>query len=247
MAGRYAKAPFGSVRANYPDSSGIPEVQITNPSGGTLGGDRLTIEVSLAPGSAATVLTQAANKAYRGKEAAQSALFDVGDGAFLEYLPHHLIPFAGSNYRQTTEFRLAGRATLLAWDAFSAGRVARGERFAFDKLSAITRVTREGLREVADGFELPDGVPGGEPFGGYSYLGSLHVLAPRDLAPLAEDLHEILNRSSRVLSSASAPAPRLCAARVLARDAAALYEALNACRAAARSRLDLPPPVREVW
>ena len=123
MAGRYAKAPFGSVRANYPDSSGIPEVQITTPSGGTLGGDLLTIEVSLALGSAATLLTQAANKAYRGKEAAQSAFFDVGDGAFLEYLPHHLIPFAGSNYRQRTEFRLAGRATLSRPGGSRAGNV----------------------------------------------------------------------------------------------------------------------------
>lgn len=66
LADRHASAPFGAVRANYPDGSGMPEVQITNPSDGILGGDRLEIEADLAPGSSATVLTQAANKAYGG-------------------------------------------------------------------------------------------------------------------------------------------------------------------------------------
>ena len=81
-----------------------------------------------------------------------------------------------------------------------------------------------------------------------SYGGAAYILAPRrDLEPLAEKLHEALSGLPRVLTSASAPASRLCAVRVLARDATALYRALNACRAAARACLDLPPAPREVW
>lgn len=99
----------------------MPEVQITNPAGGILGGDVLEVDVDVAPGSSATVLTQAANKAYRGEEASQTAVFRIGEGAFLEYLPHHLIPYAGSNYRQETTFHLTPDAILFAWDAFSAG------------------------------------------------------------------------------------------------------------------------------
>ncbi len=72
--------------------------------------------------------------------------------------------FSCCNYQQDTEFLLEGEATLLAWDAFSAGRVVRGERFAFDKLSNRTQVFRDGLPEVVDGFEF---LPGDEPFGGY--------------------------------------------------------------------------------
>ncbi|MCA1716087.1 MAG: urease accessory protein UreD [Actinobacteria bacterium] len=243
LTGRYWRAPFGSVRANYPDGSGIPEVQITNPSGGILGGDRLEMDVALAPGSAATILTQAANKVYRGAEARQSATFRIGEGSFLEYLPHHLIPFARSSYRQETEIHLAVDATLVAWDAVSAGRVVRGERFAFDGLSARMRIFRENLPEVVDGFEL---CGGGEPFGGYSYGGTAYVLAPRDLEPLAEKLHGAVSETPRVLASASALAPRLCAVRILARDAAALYRALNAFRTVARAYLDLPPAAREI-
>jgi urease accessory protein len=234
------------VRAGYPDGSGTPEVQITNPSGGTLGGDALETRVSLAPGAAATILTQAANKAYKGPEAVGDALFEVGSGAFLEYLPHHLIPYADSNYRQLTGFRLAEDAAVISWDACAAGRVARGERFAFSRLSSTTRITRAGDPEVLDGFDLRV-EPGGEPFGGYSYLAGLYVLAPRDLSPLAEEMHALLTYSPHLLASASAPAFGLCVARLLAHDAPALYRGLNACRAAARSALGLPRPAREVW
>ncbi len=113
LAGRYANSPFGAVRANYPDGSGVPEVQITNPSGGILGGDRLELEISLAPGSSATILAQAANKAYCGETSEQRALFRVGEGVFLEYLPHHLIPYSRSDYRQETTFQLAPDSTLV--------------------------------------------------------------------------------------------------------------------------------------
>ena len=243
LVGRYASAPFGAVRANYPDESGMPEVQITNPSGGTLGGDRLETDVNLGPGSAATVLTQAANKAYRGAEASQTTLLRVDGGAFLEYLPHHLIPYAGSNYRQETTFHLAPDATLLAWDAFSAGRVARGERFAFDRLRARTSIFRDGKPEAIDGLDLAGG---DERFGGYSYTAVVYVLSPEDLGPLSEQLHGLLADAPGTLASASAPAPGLCAARVLTTGAPELYRALNGVRTLVRGSLKFPATSREV-
>jgi urease accessory protein len=244
LTGRYSRAPFGAVRANYPDGTGAPEVQITNPSGGTLGGDRLEVEVVLEPGSAATVLTQAANKAYRGEESSQRAVLSVGDGAFLEYLPHHLIPFPASSCSQETAFHLAESATLVTWDAYAAGRIARGERFAFDALRAMTRIRRNGSPEATDGFDL---LGGRERFGGYSYVASAYVSAPQDLAPLAEELHGYLYRLPGTLASASAPTSGLCAVRIMATGAGALYGALNGFRGVSRRFLGQPEPAREVW
>lgn len=123
---RFASAPFGAVRANYQDGSGTAEVQITNPAGGVLGGDRFKLHVAVDSGASAIVVTQAANKAYLGAEPSQRAVFRVESRAFLEYLPHHLIPYSGSDYRQATTFHLASDAVLITWDAFVAGRVARG-------------------------------------------------------------------------------------------------------------------------
>jgi hypothetical protein len=54
-------------------------------------------------------LTQAANKAYMGDEAVQRATFRLEQGTFLEYLPHYLVPFAGSSYRQESV------STLVVW------------------------------------------------------------------------------------------------------------------------------------
>ena len=83
--------------------------------------------------------------------------------------------------------------------------------------------------------------------GGYSYMGAAYVLAPRNLEPLAEELHEVLSRGLSTLASASVPSPRLCVIRILVHDAATLYRTLNACRLTARAYLDLWPAAREVW
>ena len=240
---RYSSSPFGAVRANYPDASGTSEVQITNPSGGTLGGDHLTLEVNLAPRSSATLLTQAANKAYRGPESSQDATFRVERGAFLEYLPHHLIPYAASNYRQQTTFHLAADTTLLTWDAVSAGRLARGERFAFESLASRTRIFRDGVPEVVEGFDLTGER---ESFGGYSYLAAMYIFAPVDIGPLADNLHDVVSGIPASLASSSAPSDGLCTVRVLADNAHALYSVLNLCRAATREFLGLPVAAREV-
>lgn len=249
LAGRYAGAPFGSVRATYPDESGIPEVQITNPAGGLLGGDDLELDVTLASGSSATITTQGATKAYRGEESRQLSTFRVGDGSFLEYLPHHLIPFSGSGHRQSTRFVLHGASGLMAWEAYSAGRLARGERFDFDSLSGSTRLYVDGAPVASDGLELP-GIhpPDGEHFGGYSYLATIFVVAPDAEGPdgLAEELHGLLQGEPGALASASALSERLCVSRLLTDGAPALYRMLNLCRGAVRRRLALPAG-RGIW
>ena len=208
-----------------------------------MGGDRYEIEATLGPGSSATILTPGATRVYGGPEAGQRAVFHVGEGAFLEYLPRHVIPYAGSSYRQESAFHLSEDATLLACDAFSAGRLARGERFDFDRLFGRTRIDRGGVPELVEGFELSGG---GEPFGGFPYLATVYASAPSDLGPLAEELHGLLVRKTGSLASASAPAPNLCVARVLAENAPSLYRALDASRALARGFLGLPNPPRKL-
>jgi urease accessory protein len=167
----------------------------------------------------------------------------VADGGVLEYLPHHLIPFAGSSYGQETVAVLAPGATLIAWEALSAGRLARGERFAFEALSMRTRIHRHGVPELVDGLDLG---PGGEPFGGHPYLASVWILAPAPLDELAEDAHAALAGHGRVLGSASAAAPGLLTARLMTGDAPSLYGALADLRARVRAALGLPAAPRAV-
>lgn len=239
---RYWSAPFGPVWANHPAQDGTAELQITNPAGGVLGGDEYGMRADLAPGSSATLLSQGANRIYRGPLASQRAAFYVEEGALLEYLPHHLIPFAGSNYHSENDFHLSTGSTLITWEAHSAGRVSRGERFDFDRLCAKTRITRDDIPLVVDGLDLPGG---GEPFAGYDYTATLYVCAPENLVEFAGNLHSALDELP-ILASASAPERGLCTARILASGAPVLYRALNAGRREARSSLGLPQPTRDL-
>jgi urease accessory protein len=159
------------------------------------------------------------------------------------YLPRHVIPYAGSAFRQESASYLSEGTTLLAWDAFGAGRLACGERFGFDRLSGRTRVSWGGVPELVEGFNLSGGE---EPFGGYPYLGTVYASAPRGTLRELAELHAALGGSPGILASARAPTPNLCVARVLADGAPALYWALNVTRAAARCFLGLARPPREV-
>ncbi len=241
---RYFTVPFGPTWAIHPPGTqSMPELLITTPAGGILSGDRYDIDVSLGPGAAASVLTTGATKVYRGPDSRQSAFFRMDEGAFLEYLPHHVIPFADSAYRQENTFSLSEGATLVCWEAYSAGRVGRGERFAFSSLSNRTRISRDGVPEVVDGFEL---LGGGEPFAGYSYTGTIFVCGPGGFEALAGRVHTLLSGLTGVLASSSAPSPRLCVTRVLAHRSPALYRALNGSRRVIREHIGLPEPPRDV-
>ncbi|MGI8596860.1 MAG: urease accessory protein UreD [Thermoleophilaceae bacterium] len=242
IAERRFQSPLGSVRASYPDSSGTAVVVTTHPAGGVLGGDQLDVGVELAEDARATLLDQGATQAYRGSPACRQTVLRVADGAVLEHLPHHVIPFAGSSLALETRFELDAGGTLIAWDALAAGRVARGERFAFERLSSRTVLLRDGMPLVRDGVDL-DG--GGEPFGGFSYLGAMYVAAPVDMAPLADGIHTALAGDRRVLASASAPVEGVCVVRILCDGAPELYRSLERARALARGELGLveAPPI----
>ncbi|HEY4363555.1 MAG TPA: urease accessory protein UreD [Bryobacteraceae bacterium] len=129
-------------------------VHLHNVSGGVLAGDRLTLDVEVAAGASAQITTTGATRLYRHRQGAgdseQRARFSVGDGAMLEYLPDIVIPYAGSRHVQRTEFRLGTGGTLFWWEILAPGRLAAGERFAFERLriqAGIYAGERSVLRE----------------------------------------------------------------------------------------------------
>jgi len=129
-------------------------VHLNNVSGGVLAGDRLALDVDVKPGVAAQITTTGATRLYRHRAGAadseQRARFLVGDGALLEYLPDTVIPYAGSRHVQQTEIRLGRGSTLFWWEVVAPGRLAAGERFAFERLRVRSEVyagSRPILRE----------------------------------------------------------------------------------------------------
>lgn len=129
-------------------------LHLHNVSGGVLAGDRLALDVEVEAGAAAQITTTGATRLYRHRAGAadseQLTRFSVGDAAVLEYLPDAVIPYAGSRHVQRTEIRLSRGATLFWWEVLAPGRLAAGERFAFERLRIQTEVyaaQRPVLRE----------------------------------------------------------------------------------------------------
>jgi len=114
----------------------------------------MALDVEVKAGAAAQITTTGATRLYRHRAGApdseQRARFSVGDRGLLEYLPDAVIPYAGSRHVQRTEIRLGRESTLFWWEVLAPGRLAAGERFAFERLRVQAEIyagPRPVLRE----------------------------------------------------------------------------------------------------
>ena len=135
-----------------------PLVHLNNVSGGVVAGDRLALHVEVMPGAAGLLTTTGATRLYRHREGAedseQTVSFAVGDAGLLEYLPDVVIPYAGSRHVQRTAVRLGLSAAYFGWDVMAPGRMAAGERFAFERLRVQTEISAGGRPIVREDYSL---------------------------------------------------------------------------------------------
>jgi len=132
--------------------------------GGLVAGDDVAIDVDVGPGAAALLTTQAETKVYRTDQdegAAQRLRARVAEGGVLVLLPEPVCPFAGARYEQRQRFHLAPGASLLAVDAVVAGRIARGERWAFDRHESSNELFVDGRLVLGDALVLEPRPAGG--------------------------------------------------------------------------------------
>ncbi|NCJ05549.1 urease accessory protein UreD [Synechococcales cyanobacterium C] len=127
----FAQAPLKIQRPFYPEAGGVCHSILLHTAGGMVGGDRLSIDVNLAPESKALLTSAAAAKIYGsiGTEASQNIQIHLGANARLEWLPQETIVFNQAQFRQTLRVTLDPGAQWLGWDIVRLGRSARGEEF----------------------------------------------------------------------------------------------------------------------
>jgi urease accessory protein len=120
------RTPFTAQRALYPEPD-LPDLAwlftITT-TGCVLQGDRLALEVTLAPGARAHVTTQSATKIHSmdANYAVQTQSFTLADDAYLEFLPEPLIPHRQSRFLSDTRISIAPTATFLYGEIVQPGR-----------------------------------------------------------------------------------------------------------------------------
>jgi len=130
-------------------------VYLSTYGGGLLGGDALSIGITVDPGADALVATQASTKVYRSDRGASQRLrARVDDDSLLVLLPDPVVCFAGSRYTQDQHVHLADGASLVLVDWLTAGRIGSGERWQFDEYRSQTRIWRGERLVLHDGLVL---------------------------------------------------------------------------------------------
>jgi len=175
--------PVQALRCQYldPAAPDIAWVTIASPSGGVLQGDRLRIDVEVRAGARLSLDTQSATRLYRmpDRPARIDARFEVGAGAWLEYVPHPYLPFAGSDTTIETEVMVDETSNIVFGEVVAAGRVARGEIFAMTSFrSTVTAVRPSGRLLFSDAATFDDVDRLGDPgmLAAGTVLGSLFVI-----------------------------------------------------------------------
>ncbi|HTR55436.1 MAG TPA: urease accessory protein UreD [Kofleriaceae bacterium] len=122
--------------------------------GGFVGGDDVSLRVDVSAGASLFLSSQASSKVYRGARSVFALDATVGDDATLVSWPDPVVCFAGAAFDQQQRFALVRTASLVAVDAWTAGRIARGERWTFDRLAARLVLAIDGEPVLDDALLL---------------------------------------------------------------------------------------------
>lgn len=147
----------GCMRILFPRSSPTLSAVLINTSGGVTGGDHLAFSAQVGAGSALTITTQAAERAYRAQPNETGEIttqITVEDDAMLRWLPQELILFDGSNIRRKLTVDLAQTSRALLVEPVVFGRVAMGEALQSVHFQDRIAINRNGAPLYRDGVDL---------------------------------------------------------------------------------------------
>jgi urease accessory protein len=121
--------------------------------GGLVAGDQTRLDLVLRSETKCFVGTQASTKIYRNPHSRPCGHVTearLEPGALLVFAPDPIQTFSESSYAQAQTFHLAPDAGLAFVDWFSAGRAARGERWAFTRFASRSEVSFDDHRVFLD-------------------------------------------------------------------------------------------------
>ncbi|SFJ95373.1 urease accessory protein UreD [Cellulomonas sp. KH9] len=209
----YQKSPLQIMRPLYydPQRPDMPYVYLMSTGAGVLQGDRLRTDLRFGPGTSAYVTTTAYTRVLRMEVDYAVALttVEVGEDAYVEYLPEPVVMFVDARLYQSTRLVVAESGTLIAGETLLAGRLARGERHRYAALASDVEIRRpDGTVLALDRVRLTpqDGGTGGlAVLADHDVLGMLYVVTPLATArELADLLHAELADAPDVLLGVSA-------------------------------------------
>jgi len=144
LARRKRYGPLAVQRPFYPEA-GTCHVYILHPPGGVVGGDELSIEVTVDEGAKALLTTPGASKYYRSNGAMARQFVRLKVAGQLEWLPQENILFRGANLQQKTQIDLRGDARFIGAEIHCLGRPANGEIFDTGQANISMQLLQDGV------------------------------------------------------------------------------------------------------
>ncbi len=219
----------GSLKCVFPRpvAKGIDAV-LVNTAGGITGGDRFDVTATAGSGTALTLTTQAAERAYQASPGQQGLLqtgLTVEAGARLHWLPQETLLFQGCDLNRRLTADLAPDARLLLCEPVIFGRAAMGEVLTGARFRDRIEVRQDGKPLYLDAMTLSGDIAAhlsGKAIAGKAgAMASLVYVAP-DAETRLTALRKLLPPSGGV----SQPGPNHLVMRLLAPDGYALRKHL---------------------
>lgn len=240
----YVTSPFhvsGSLGHDpHPDAA---TVIVQSPTGGIAQGDRQTVEIAVEAGALAHVTTQGSTKVQSMTDnyAATEESVTVESGGHLDYVPEPTILHADARYCRDLTLSVADDATAILGDVVVPGRLARGERFEFERYVSRVRTEGPGGLLFSDAAHLdPAASSPAAPgvLGEFPVHGSLFVVAPgHEAAPLSDSVHGAVADAPARSGATALPNGAGVGVRALGDRAGTVTEALRAAWECARREL----------
>ena len=218
------EGPLRILQSLYPEGGAICHNVLVHPPGGLVGGDRLDIDVTAAPGSHALLTTPGATRFYKslGDAALQHTHIRLANDTRLEWLPLEAICYSGCLAENRLQFELAPGAELIGWDVTALGLPTASQ--AFERGSFCQHIEMPGVwlergRIDASDQRLLDSPLG---FAGHRCLASIFFCTGSRLERKRRDLaldcaRQVLDQhSSRNPAGATSPNDHVVVVRVLA-------------------------------
>lgn len=230
---QYSQVPLFAQKAMYLEESlpAMAYMYVISPSGGVLQGDTYRIDLTLEKGAQAHLTTQGATRIYRMEKgfAAQAISISAGEGAYLEYMPDQIIPYAGSRFYQKTSLCVHPEATVVYSEVITPGRTAMGESFQYDVCYLkVDARDHQGTRRFSDAAVLEPKKRNVKELGvlDRDVVGTVYVMCPTRFArQLADQANSVLEKRGVLGGASVLPRESGIAARMLGDSAGELREA----------------------
>ena len=243
------------VRILFPDfpADEIKQGIIVTTSGGMVGGDKISLDLTFGERTSAMVMPQAAEKIY-GSSRYDSVInvdLKAKSMAWAEYLPQETILFDGARLNRTTRIEATADAKILAGEIIVFGRQGSGETFTTGFLRDAWEVRRDQKLIWADTLLLKNNVSKviNHPacFDGASVVGTV-ILICDDIDSYIGEVQGILSNTFTTVRTGASLINGVLVARFIGKDALNLRKSFSLLwRSLRHSVASLPKTMPRLW